>query len=282
MSTTPIKWNSWGSIIAAWGGERKPLVLAEKDWVFVSDAHFTGKRSEGMDSFLRFLDSQKDEIGHLVILGDLFEFLFGFKDGFSSGTIVRTSKSLFPFRITFRCLEVSSASPIREFISNTSKGIMIFFSLSFFEDWFRMKVEVYPDGREESLGGRRAFVAHGDLSNPKQWKYRLFRRIVKNRAMYRLIQRVGPRWSRRVALEMSHKSHEIYRARDPRSLAEAFHAFAHRKFLEGFGVVVLGHSHVPGTDRRDHRRKEVSLSECGRLGHPSLLFEIYSSRTNSN
>ena len=44
---------------------------------------------------------------------------------------------------------------------------------------------------------------------------------------------------------MSHKSHEIYRARDPRSLVEAFHAFAHRKFLEGFGVVVLGHSHVP-------------------------------------
>jgi UDP-2,3-diacylglucosamine hydrolase len=220
------------------------LVLAEKDWVFVSDAHFTGERSEGMDAFLRFLDSQKDEIGHLVILGDLFEFLFGFKDGLPSQNGSDLEKS-FPFPDylpVFRGLQrlADQGIHIQYFEGNHD-----FFLSSFFEDWFRMKVEVYPDGREESLGGRRAFVAHGDLSNPKQWKYRLFRRIVKNRAMYDLIQRVGPQWSRRVALEMSHKSHEIYRARDPRSLVEAFHAFAHRKFLEGFGVVVLGHSHVP-------------------------------------
>ena len=108
-----------------------------------------------------------------------------------------------------------------------------------------MEVEVYPNGWEERLGGRRSFIAHGDLANPRQWKYRFFRKIVKNPGMFRLIQFVGPRWSRRVALEMSSRSHDLYHANSKRDRATAFQSFAQQKFLEGFEIVILGHSHFP-------------------------------------
>ena len=58
------------------------MARTEKDWIFVSDAHFTGRDTEAMEAFLRFLDSERKQMSHLVILGDLFEFFFGFKNFF--------------------------------------------------------------------------------------------------------------------------------------------------------------------------------------------------------
>jgi UDP-2,3-diacylglucosamine pyrophosphatase LpxH len=57
-----------------WGGKEFLLTRSGKDWIFVSDAHFTGKDREEMETFLRFLDLEKEHVSHLVILGDLFEF----------------------------------------------------------------------------------------------------------------------------------------------------------------------------------------------------------------
>jgi UDP-2,3-diacylglucosamine hydrolase len=226
------------------------LVRAEKDWVFVSDAHFTGQESEEMESFLRFLDSESHGIGHLVVLGDLFEFLFGFKQGSSPRDSSLTAEG-FPFPDylpVFRGIERLARQGVR---IKYFEGNHDFSLSSFFQDWFEMEVEVYPDGCEERLGGRRSFIAHGDLSNPRQWKYRFFRRIVKNPWTYGLIQWAGPRWSRRIALGMSHKSHEIYHNRRPEGLSKAFQAFARQKFMEGFEVVILAHSHLP------EKREEV-------------------------
>jgi UDP-2,3-diacylglucosamine hydrolase len=254
-----------------WEGEGEPLVRAEKNWIFVSDAHFTGQGSEGMESFLRFLDSEMDETGYLVILGDLFEFLFGFKAGSSpQGSSVTERSFPFPdYLPVFRGLERLAGQGIH---IKYFEGNHDFFLSFFFQEWFKMKVEVYPDGCEERLGGRRSFIAHGDLSNPNQWKYRLFRRIVKNRWMYHLIQRVGPSGSRWIALKMSHKSHEIYHTRNPEDLFTAFQAFAHQKFLEGFEVVILGHSHSPGRiEEVIGRRKCLYINVGDWVTHRSYL-----------
>jgi len=167
------------------------LICAEKDWVFVSDAHFTGQDQSGMESFLRFLEAQREGMGHLVILGDLFEFLFGFKDMGGAADSVSISQS-FPFPEylpVFKGLQRVSQQGIR---IQYFEGNHDFFLRSFFQDWLKIEVEVFADGKEERLGGRRSFLAHGDLANPRQWKYRSFRKIVKNRWMYHLIQLAGP------------------------------------------------------------------------------------------
>src|SRR4030065_2745938 len=61
------------------------VTQTEKDWIFVSDAHFSGRETEAMEVFLGFLNSEKERMSHLVILGDLFEFLFGVKDNPARG-----------------------------------------------------------------------------------------------------------------------------------------------------------------------------------------------------
>ena len=108
-----------------------------------------------------------------------------------------------------------------------------------------MKVEVHPEGSEERLGGKRTFVAHGDLSNPNRWKEWIFRRILKNRLTYHLIHFAGPRLSCRIARKLNDRSYQKFHVRIPLSPPPAFRAFAHRKFLEGFEIVILGHSHFP-------------------------------------
>jgi len=189
-----------------------------------------------MEAFLGFLDSEKNRISCLVILGDFFEFLFGFR----KSAITEKVSAFTDYLPVFNRLQglYRQGIQIKYFEGNHD------FSLrSFFSEQFGMEVEVYPDGCEETLQGKRVFIAHGDLSNPKQWAYRAFRRILKNSVTYRLIQVSGPRISRWVARNLNDMSYEKYHNDVQPASPPAFKAFAHQKFLEGFEVVILGHSH---------------------------------------
>jgi len=215
-----------------------------KDWIFVADAHFTGRKLGEMDSFLAFLDAEKERMDHLILLGDLFEFLFGFKQ-LSSRKGSTFQEKVFPFSDylpVFQKLQQLSRQGIR---FKYFEGNHDFSLASFFREHFGMEVEVYQDGCEERLGGRRTYVAHGDLSNPSEWRYRFFRKLIKNRLTYELIQLAGPRPARRVARELNELSYRGYHGSDHPKSSTAFKAFAHQKFLEGFEVVILGHSHFP-------------------------------------
>jgi UDP-2,3-diacylglucosamine hydrolase len=215
------------------------LVQVEKDWIFVSDAHLTGREQEEIETLLRFLSLEKERMGHLVILGDLFEFFFGFKNGSSAGKPFAFTDYL-PVFEALRRLHLQGVH-IKYFEGNHD-----FFLRSFFSEHFEMEVEVHSEGCEERLGGKRTFIAHGDLSNPKQWRYRTFRRILKNRWTYGLIHYAGPNFTRRVAQRLSDMSYQKYHGgHHPTTPPPAFKVFAHGKFLEGFEVVILGHSHFP-------------------------------------
>ena len=230
--------------IAAWEDEGGRLTREGKDWIFVSDAHFTGQEQEGMRAFLRFLDLEKPSLGHLVILGDLFEFLFDFKIGLS-----RRNRSLeervFPFSDYLPVFEKLKSLEESNIQITYGEGNHDFCLSSFFRDQLRMKVEVHPKGWEEKLGNRKVFLAHGDLSNPRQWRYRLFRKVLKNSLTYGLMRWVGPRVCQRVARRMSEKSRLHYHQPLRESGLEVFRQFARRKFEEGFDVVILAHSHHP-------------------------------------
>jgi UDP-2,3-diacylglucosamine hydrolase len=208
----------------------------DRDCIFVSDAHFTGREPLGMDAFSRFLDTEQGCIGRLVILGDLFEFLFGFGKRQEEG---------FPYRdylpVLSRLRELQgSGVRITYFEGNHDFCVSRFFS-----DSFTMKVEVHPESGEEILARKRVFVAHGDLCNPCQWGYRLFRRMLKSRWSYGLIRLGGPGLARRIARNLSDLSYRHAHRQGSLVPPPAFRRFAHAKFLQGYDVVVLGHSHFP-------------------------------------
>jgi UDP-2,3-diacylglucosamine hydrolase len=219
-------------------GEGSILTGVRKDWIFVSDAHFTGRDPKETEAFLRFLDVEKERIDHFVILGDLFEFFFGFKS-FSSTKKPSTFAEYLPILKRLQML-YHQGIRIKYFEGNHD-----FFLHSFFPEQLGMEVEVHADGYEETLDGKRTFIAHGDLLNSKQWRYRAFRRILKNRWTYHLIHISGPRLCRRIAQKLSEMSYQKYHVDVELNPPPAFKDFAHQKFLEGFEIVILGHSHFP-------------------------------------
>jgi UDP-2,3-diacylglucosamine hydrolase len=225
------------------------LTRSGEDWIFVSDAHFTGRDHEEMETFLRFLDLEKENMSHLVILGDLFEFFFGFKK-------VPPEEKPFPFIEYLPVLERFQLLYRHGIHIKYFEGNHDFFLQVLFSEQFQMEVEVHPDGSEEWLGGKKTFVAHGDLSNPKQWRYRAFRRVLKNQWTYGLMQWAGPRLCRSIARGLSQMSYQKYHVGEPSHPPLAFKAFAHRKFAEGFEIVILGHSHFPEEEEEwfDERR----------------------------
>ncbi len=206
----------------------KGRVASEKDWIFVSDAHFTETDTEEMEVFVRFLEAERNRIGALVILGDLFEFLFGF--------------TTFVF---------SEYMPILTALNRLSRGgIRIkyfegnhdFFLRRLFSEQLDMEIDVYPDGGEETLGGKRTFLSHGDLSNQEVWRSRVFRKALKNPLTYGLMQAAGPSLTRRAASWLGRRSFKRNHS-DPQTSPPSARMFARQKFVEGFDVVILGHSH---------------------------------------
>jgi len=74
----PDRMKKMGSIYLRGKGQGLSSEAEERDWIFVSDAHFTGRDAGEMESFIRFVELERRGRA-LFILGDFFEFLFGFK-----------------------------------------------------------------------------------------------------------------------------------------------------------------------------------------------------------
>jgi UDP-2,3-diacylglucosamine hydrolase len=220
------------------------LDRSEKDWTFVSDAHLTGREPEEVEGFLRFLDSEEKRTGHLVILGDLFEFLFGFRKAF-------------PFPEYLPILERLKQLNVQGIQIKYFEGNHDFYLGSFFSEKFGMDVEVHTEGWEGRLEEKRVFIAHGDLSNPKQWSYRIFRKLLKNPWTYSLMELAGPRLSIQIARWLGSRSYQKYHHPGRSTPPSSFKAFAHQKFLEGVEVVILGHSHFP-----DQAEEQIDGRKC--------------------
>lgn len=211
-----------------------------KDWIFLSDAHFTGESRNEQERLIRFLEMERENLDTLVVLGDLFEFWFGFEGYIYKEylPILEQLKSLSRGGVRIRYVEGNHD-----------------FSLgSFFER--DLGAEVYVDEMEEIVGGKRIYVAHGDRVNPRDYGYRLFRRTLKNRLSYALIRWGGPGLSMKIAKQLSARSRGRNREQSPDHIP-IFRTFAMRKFREGIDIVILGHSHYPEeiVQRIDGREK---------------------------
>ena len=219
-----------------------------------------------MDSFLAFLETEKDRIAHLVILGDLFEFFFGFRK--PSPDI----PSPFAFNEYLPVLKQLQRLSERGIRITYMEGNHDFRLKSFFQEHFGMGVEVHPRGTEETLGGKRVYLAHGDLCNPREWRYRTLRKILKNPITYGLMDLVDPSFTRRVAERLNDMSYQMVHRSFPSNPPSAFRRFAHQKFLDGFDLVILGHSHVSEeVEEWIDGRRCLYFNVGGWRGHRSFL-----------
>jgi UDP-2,3-diacylglucosamine hydrolase len=215
-----------------------------KDWIFLSDAHFNGENRDNQERLIRFLEVERGNLATLVFLGDLFEFWFGFEGHVYEEylPILQQLKSLSRGGVRIKYIE----------------GNHDFCLGSYFEE--DLGVEVYTDEMEELLGDKRVYIAHGDRVNPRDYGYRLFRRILKNQLSYEVIRWGGPVLSMRIAKWLSAKSRRRSRELVPNDIP-----LFKRNFEKGLTSSYLA---TPITRRRSWsvltgRRGSISTWEIG-------------------
>lgn len=143
---------------------------------FISDAHLgiepPGCLPNREKRLVELLCSWKGTASHVVIVGDLFEFWFEYRD--------YVSKNHMPLIRALADL-VDSGVSVHLFRGNHDFALGSFFEKS-------VGVHVH-DRAVLEIQGKRVYVAHGDGVIKSDWKYRLFRKILDcpvNRWLFRM------------------------------------------------------------------------------------------------
>jgi UDP-2,3-diacylglucosamine hydrolase len=199
------------------------------DWLFVGDAHFASGDGERRAHFFRFIKKNMPQLNTLVIMGDFFDFWFGFHD-------------LSPLKKEY--------SDILDFLQRLrSDGVEIIYLEGNHE--FRMGpymggklgIEVYNDSAEIDFNGKKVYLAHGDRSHPTV-SHRILTWLLRNWFTYQLLSLLGSRIVITVARWWSAGSRGRSLKKSSQIISR-LRKFAQRKVNEGFDAVILAHTHLP-------------------------------------
>jgi UDP-2,3-diacylglucosamine hydrolase len=212
------------------------------DWLFVGDAHFASGDGGRQKHFVRFIQHNKPTLKTLVIMGDFFDFWFGFRD------ITALKKE---YGDCLELLEELRGAGVRVIYLEGNHD----FSLGTYMRE-ELGIEVYGRSVEMELDGKRIFLAHGDRISPTldHW---ILSGLLRNWFTYQGISLLGPWIVMAIARRWSASSRGRNMERSPVVIAR-LRSFAQRKLKEGFDAVILAHTHLP---------EAITVKEQGREGY---------------
>jgi UDP-2,3-diacylglucosamine hydrolase len=222
--------------------------------VFISDAHIKTRNDKGYDYLLRFFDFIGNDMDHLFIVGDFFDFWFC------------EENAIYPdFRpMVDKILELNEGGVTVSLF----EGNHDFFLTDFFESH---GVKVFPEDATLDLDGKRIFISHGDTASQPKRSYLLLKSVLRSGPFYN-IQKAVPAplmWKiSRLASKMSRR----HFATPPESIAEGMRAFSEKKFDDGYDAVILGHCHQPLLEEHINDGKKKTFAALGDwISHFSYL-----------
>ncbi len=200
---------------------------------FVSDFHLGESDPErDREKYRRFCDllvQIKADLDHLVILGDMFDFWFEYRHlipKHHQDVLCRLRDLVSEgVRVTYVC------------------GNHDFWMGEFFDSELGIGL-VRDDFTIDSARGK-VLVLHGDGIAPSDWKYRILKRILRNRLNIFLYSQLPPSLAYNLALGVSRRSRGHTQKRPKDSFVEECVQFARAKVSEGYFAVVCGHIHLP-------------------------------------
>jgi UDP-2,3-diacylglucosamine hydrolase len=212
------------------------------DWLFIGDAHFASGDRGRRKHFLRFIQQNKPTLKTLVIMGDFFDFWFGFRD---PSLLKKEYGDILGF------LEQLRGDGVRIIYLEGNHD----FSLgSYMRE--ELGIEVYKHAAEIDLDDTRCYLAHGDRISPT-WDHRILTALLRNKITYQLIYLLGPRIVMAIARHWSARSRGRNMERFPEVIAR-LQQFSRRKLEKGFDAVILAHTHFP---------EAITMVEQGREGY---------------
>jgi UDP-2,3-diacylglucosamine hydrolase len=209
--------------------------------VFFSDAHLTDTDLVRIETTSRVIRDISRDADMVVILGDLFEFYHGF------GTYV------YPFfeGIIQALREIAAKRPTYFIEGNHEFGMG-----EFFESRTGVKC---IDRLAINIDGNKVFLCHGDEIGALA-----LRAILKSRAIYSLMDFLGPIRTWRIAMAcrpLLSRSHKVYNEKT----LNKFRRYGRKKLDEGYDAVIMAHSHIADIEQYTFKGKPKTYMNIGDL-----------------
>ncbi len=199
---------------------------------FISDVHLgaSDQASEDikLDKLGQFINMVETDGEKLFILGDLFDFWFEYKYAVPREHL----------KIIFRLASlVEKGTPVHYISGNHDFWLGEFLSRE-------AGIIIHRDYYEITEQEKKIFMIHGDGLSPSDWKYRILRRILRNRVNIWLYQRIPPDWGIPLAKFVSSSSRTHTSGRSLEFIRD-YEKYAAAKIREGYDAVLIGHLHQP-------------------------------------
>lgn len=205
----------------------------ERSTIVVSDAHLGAAPTASESAFMDFLAGIADRTGDLLINGDLFDFWFEYDTVILSRHFqtLRVLADLADAGVRIRLLGGNHDYWGGRFLSN------------------EIGIELLVGPLVTEVGGRRAYVAHGDGIGGADLGYRALKSVIRSRPARAAFRQVHPDWSGHLIRLVSRTE-----SRHDRPGAPAGHDRSVRlrdlalKLLDSdqdLDLVVFGHCHQP-------------------------------------
>ena len=204
---------------------------------FISDFHFGLPNKQESDArekrVVSFLKSIENEVTHLFLLGDIFDFWFEYKDVVPKDNI----------RFLGKLAELSD------------KGVQIYYILGNHDMWNfgylknELQLTQLTGIQDFIINGKKVRFGHGDGLDPKDKGYLLIKWIYGRKLNQRLFGMLPTRWAFAIARAVSLKSRNAHLEEDKIFQGEENEPIIAycRKILqkEHFDFFLFGHRHYP-------------------------------------
>lgn len=205
----------------------------ERSTIVVSDAHLGAAPPEHEAALLEFLEQVPELAPDLLINGDLFDFWFEYDTVILSRyfKVLRVLSELVEAGVRIRMLGGNHDSWGGAFLEH------------------EIGIELVDGPTVADVGGRRAYVAHGDGLGGGDWSYRALKAVIRSRAARAAFRQIHPDWSARLIRLVSRTESRHGNAVDPSNDVRAgmLRTFAENLLASdpSLDLVVFGHCHQP-------------------------------------
>lgn len=206
--------------------------------IVVSDAHIKSNNSKDYRIFCNFIESLFDKkIDLLIMLGDIFDFLF-----------------IEPREIYYRNLY----EHLKKLNSNGTRIIYLYGNHDFN---FKFKkynfIETASELIEFKIDEYKSYIYHGDGLDPKDYKYRILKKIVRSKPFYCFYKLFPKSFVYYLADLFSNWSRSLSKANNPENKKNLQKENA-LKFIElntNINLVIFAHTHLVDLKELDNPKK---------------------------
>jgi UDP-2,3-diacylglucosamine hydrolase len=220
----------------------RAMISEIKKAYFVGDVHLDFRLPERESAFCKLMDIIKDDLPDAVFLmGDIFEFWFGYKTLMFAKTIRAVSK----------IAELASLGVRVFYIA----GNHDFYPGPVFSDYLKTEIKMEPF--IQKMGSHTVYLSHGDEINSKDYGYRFLKSLIRNRAAQAVFKCIPASFAWRIGGFTSNASRKLtdFKAKIPDDI---YNSFLEAISLQGVDTIIHGHTHDPGV--RAYRSGKAALN----------------------